>query len=188
MNIKDLKIILASGSPRRIQMLSDEGCNVQVVKPNCAEDLHAELEPHQAVMALALRKALNVGRQEGLVIAADTVVVHNGRIIGKPKDEEDAFNILSELNGQRHQVVSGVCLLHNLTGFTLVFYDSTDVYFKEYSSDDIRSYIATGEPMDKAGAYAIQGLFAEYVDRMEGAYDNVVGLPLEKIKRVLADR
>ncbi len=188
MLLKDKHIILASGSPRRIKILEDDGINFTVVKPTCEENIHLDLTPAQTVMALALRKALSVGPQNGLVLACDTVVVHNGKVIGKPKNEDDAFRILSELNGQKHEVISGVCILQNYPKFTLVFSSLTGVYFKRYSDEYIREYIKTGEPMDKAGAYAIQGAFRKNIDHIEGAYDNVVGFPYEEIKeRLLND-
>lgn len=166
-------------------MLKEDGVNFTVIKPGCDEDLHIDLTPAETVMALALRKATAIGEQENMILACDTVVVHDGRVIGKPKDEEDAFAILSELNGKKHEVISGVCIWQPSKGVKLLFNTVTSVYFKEYTDEYIREYIKTGEPMDKAGAYAIQGLFGEKIDHIEGPYDNVVGFPLEEIKKRL---
>lgn len=185
MFLKDKHIILASGSPRRINMLKEDGIDFTVIKPGCEENINLDLTPAQTVMSLALRKAMAIGPQDGMILACDTVVVHNGKVIGKPRDEEDAFAILSELNGQAHEVISGVCILDQSENLKMVFNSVTKVFFKEYSDEYIREYIKTGEPMDKAGAYAIQGLFSEKIDHIEGAYDNVVGFPYEEIKRKL---
>ena len=168
-------------------MLKEDGVNFAVIKPGCEEDIALDLTPAQTVMSLALRKALDIGPKDEMVIACDTVVVHGGRVIGKPKDEEDAFAILSELNGQVHEVISGVCIIDASENLKLVFSSVTKVYFKEYTDEYIREYIKTGEPMDKAGAYAIQGLFSENIDHIEGAYDNVVGFPYAEIKARLKE-
>ena len=185
MLLKDKHIILASGSPRRINMLKEDGINFIVIKPGCDENINTKLTPAQTVMSLALRKALAIGPQDGMILACDTVVVHNGRVIGKPEDEDDAFAILSELNGDVHEVISGVCILDSADNIKLVFNSITKVFFKKYSDEYIREYIKSGEPMDKAGAYAIQGLFGENIDHIEGAYDNVVGFPYTEIKERL---
>ncbi len=166
-------------------MLKEDGIEFTVIKPGCDEDIKLDLSPAETVMALALRKALAIGPQDDLVLACDTVVVHEGRVIGKPKGEDDAFAILSELNGKMHKVISGVCIWQPSANIKLVFNSVTEVYFKEYSEDYIREYIKTGESMDKAGAYAIQGLFCENIDHINGAYDNVVGFPYAEIQQRL---
>ena len=196
MEIRNANVILASGSPRRIDMLRADGIEPQIVRPDCEENIHIELTPRQEVMALALRKNLRAVEMlreqgslpaEGIVLSADTMVVLDGFPIGKPADEEDAFRILSELNGRMHTVCSGACICDLSTGRRLVFSEGTDVYFMQYTGEDIRAYIATGEPMDKAGAYAIQGGFAPYVTRTDGPMDNVIGFPYGTIKRILAE-
>ena len=195
MEINETAVILASGSPGRIDMLRADGIEPLVVRPDCEENIHIALTPRQEVMALALRKNLRAVEMlkeqgglpaEGIVLSADTMVVLDGVPIGKPADEEDAFRILSELNGRMHTVCSGACLFDLATGRRLVFSEDTDVYFMQYTDEDIRAYIATGEPMDKAGAYAIQGGFAPYVTHTDGPMDNVIGFPYGTIKRVLA--
>ena len=196
MDLKKTNVILASGSPRRVDMLRADGVEPRIVKPDCSEEIHMPLDPRQEVMALALRKNLRAVSMlkeegtlpaEGVVLSADTMVVLDGVPIGKPADEEDAFRILSALNGRKHTVCSGACLFDLSTGRRLVFSEETDVYFMEYTVQDILSYIATGEPMDKAGAYAIQGGFAPYVTRTEGPLDNVIGFPYGTIKRILEE-
>ncbi len=193
--MKEPNVILASGSPRRIDMLRADGIEPLIVKPDCEEKIHIALSPAQEGMALALRKNLRAAEMlaeqgklpaEGVILSADTMVVLDGVPIGKPADEEDAFRILSSLNGKMHTVCSGACLCDLSTGRRLLFSEATDVYFMEYTEEDIRAYIATGEPMDKAGAYAIQGGFAPYVTRTEGTLDNVIGFPYETIRRVVS--
>ena len=194
MDLKQTNVILASGSPRRVDMLRADGIEPLIVRPDCEENIHIPLTPAQEVMALALRKNLRAVEmlaehgilpQEGVVLSADTMVVLEGTPIGKPADEADAFRILSELNGRKHTVCSGACLYDLASGRRLLFSENTDVYFMTYTDEDIRAYIATGEPMDKAGAYAIQGGFAPYVTHTDGPLDNVIGFPFGTIKRVL---
>ncbi|MBP5750015.1 MAG: septum formation protein Maf [Firmicutes bacterium] len=195
MTIKETAVILASGSPRRIDMLRADGVEPVIVKPDCEENIHMDLTPKQEVMALALRKNLRAVEMlreqgelpaEGVVLSADTMVVLDGVPIGKPSDREDAFRILSELNGKKHTVCSGACICDLSSGRRLLFSEETDVHFMRYTDEDIRAYIATGEPMDKAGAYAIQGGFAPYVTHTEGPLDNVIGFPYGTIKNILA--
>lgn len=185
----DLSIILASGSPRRIEMLQDRGITPTVMIPEVDESVRLSLSPRQLVMCLALKKALAAeaelkekGRPLGdsLLIAADTVVYSN-RVIGKPGSEQEAFDILWSLRGGQHTVFSGVCLLGTAQRIRRVFSCGTRVKFSDYSEEDIRRYIATKEPMDKAGAYAIQGGFAPYVEYVVGPRDNVIGFPLDGI-------
>lgn len=188
------KITLASGSPRRIEMLEKLGVDVQVVRPDVEEGDRLSLTPGQLVMFLALKKALFVEAQlredgnllsDSLLLSADTIVYADG-VIGKPESEQDAFRILSLLRGKMHTVYSGVCLLGTEKHLRHVFFRKTKVFFKEYTDADIEKYIASGEPMDKAGAYAIQGGFAPYIDHIEGDLDNVIGLPLVGIQEELA--
>ena len=194
MDLKQTNVILASGSPRRIDMLRADGIEPLIVRPDCEENIHIALTPAQEVMALALRKNLRAVEmlkeqgalpQEGVVLSADTMVVLDETPIGKPSDEEDAFRILSELNGRKHTVCSGACLYDLASGRRQLFSENTDVYFMTYTDEDIRAYIATGEPMDKAGAYAIQGGFAPYVTHTDGPLDNVIGFPYGTIRRML---
>ena len=185
-----MHIILASGSPRRIGMLHDMGIQPEILVPEVDEAVHLDLTPRQMVMCLALKKAQAAetllkeekrSARKALVIAADTVV-YADRVIGKPGSEEEAFDILRFLRGRMHTVYSGVCLVSDSLGIRRVFACETQVKFTNYTADDIRRYIATGEPMDKAGAYAIQGGFAPYVEYIIGPRDNVIGFPLGAIK------
>ena len=125
------------------------------------------------------------GFPEDTVISADTIVVLDGKILGKPKDEEDAFRMLSSLSGRTHEVFTGVCVLHS--GRRLIFAERTEVSFFPLSEDEIRAYIATGEPADKAGAYGIQGKGCTLVKAISGDYNNVVGLPVAGLNRLLKE-
>jgi len=187
------KIILASSSPRRIEIIKANGIEPIIIPPDVEETLPSGIQPHDAVLFLALKKALHVETialerklTEHIVISADTIVVFNDSIIGKPVDEEDAYNILSRLNGQSHTVLTGVCLIDVGTPHREVFYETTSVLFKTYSHDELVEYIKTPEPYDKAGGYAIQGAFSKYIDHIDGSYNNVVGFPWERILKTLA--
>lgn len=176
------RIILASGSPRRAEILASHGVDFTVMTSDAEEKLEAETDPKTACMYLALKKALAVREKvkEGIIIAADTIVVSGGQIIGKPADEEDAFETLKKLRNGSHSVMTGVALCDAGAENTRVFCEETHVFFSDYTDEDILAYIRTGEPMDKAGSYAIQGGWAEFVERIEGDYSNVVGLPWDR--------
>lgn len=186
-------IILASASPRRIEMFRDNGIDVKVMPADIDETLPEGIKAADAVMFLALKKALHIekklideGGRGSIVIAADTVVFEDG-ILGKPADENDAFEMLKLLRGRSHYVATGVAVIEAGGSYRKVFYDRTEVEFTDYSDDEIRAYIATGEPMDKAGAYAIQGGFGKYVKEYRGSYKNIVGFPWEKFEREISD-
>ncbi len=186
------KLILASSSPRRIEMLRKNGIDPVIIPPDVDEDLPLNMDPKEAVMHLALKKARYVetiaidrySKEPSLVIGADTVV-YLDRIIGKPKDREEAFAILDHLRGREHFVATGVAILKAGTGEKKVFCDITKVFFKNYSDEDIRAYIDTEEPYDKAGGYAIQGAWGKMVTHIIGDYDNVMGFPWTRIKQEL---
>ncbi len=196
------RIILASASPRRIEILRTHGVEAEVVPADVDESLPEGTEPRMACMYNALKKALYVeniimkeaaetdaatgtARQpDALIIAADTIV-YDGRILGKPADDDDAFRTLSELRARTHQVMTGVAVVDTGKLDKRVFCEITSVSFDDYSDDDIRAYIATGEPADKAGSYAIQGLWSSHVTDTEGDYFNVIGLPWERLRREL---
>lgn len=177
------QIILASGSPRRKNMLKNEGIPVNIVIPEVEEFFPENLSKEEVAMYLALKKALAVESQceKGIIIAADTIV-YKDEIIGKPRDYKEAVYILNKLRGTEHQVVTGVAILKKETSERRIFFETTKVYFKNYDDDTIEKYIQTGELWDKAGAYAIQGQGSQFIERIEGDYDNVVGLPLQKLK------
>ena len=182
------KIILASASPRRKDLLAKAGISFTVI-PAAGEEKRTSEDPGEAVQQLARDKAEWVAQslaecEEGtLVIGSDTIVVFENRILGKPKDRRDAAETLEKLQGNTHQVYTGVTVLERKAGKWVehTFFESTDVTFYPVSREEIQDYIATGEPMDKAGSYGIQGLFGIYVKGICGDYNNVVGLPVARL-------
>ena len=182
------RIILASASPRRRELLERAGVNFEVI-PASGEENRTSDDPKEAVQQLARDKAVSVMHtveesEDGtIVIGSDTVVVFENMILGKPHDTEDAVNTLKKLQGNIHQVYTGVSVWEKKAGVWTehTFYESTDVTFYPVSDEEIRAYVATGEPMDKAGSYGIQGLFGIYVKGICGDYNNVVGLPVARL-------
>jgi septum formation protein len=180
-------LILASSSPRRKQLLTQAGYRFEVIPANIPEHRLPKEEPGAFVTRLAREKARfvfdNLARAgkagELLVLGADTIVVAPDEVLGKPVDDEDAARMLRLLSGRTHQVVTGVCLISNQA--TEVAAETTSVTMGELAEAEIAAYIATGEPMDKAGAYAIQGYAARWIPRIEGCYFNVVGLPIARV-------
>ena len=186
-----MKIILASGSPRRKELLEREGLDFLVIPADCEEV--AEPGPaRDVVVSLAKQKALWVAEKEKkringdtIVIGADTVVSLDDVILGKPKDREDAFSMLSSLSGREHEVYTGVALVSGDGKVMEAFSVCTKVRFRRMTDDEINGYIDTGEPMDKAGAYGIQGFCARYIKGIKGDYNNVVGLPIGHLYQLL---
>ena len=180
-----MKTILASASPRRKELLTLAGIEYEVIVSQCEETLPDGITPDKAVEELARQKAEDVfsRNSDAMVIAADTVVALGNTILGKPKDEADAFNMLSSLSGRRHTVFTGVCI--KTKDKTDIFHVATEVEFYDLTEKEIRDYIATKEPMDKAGAYGIQGKGFVLVKGIHGDYFNVVGLPLAETVRHL---
>lgn len=177
-----MKIILASKSPRRKEILETMGVSFEIDVADVDESVSDDFSPVEAVCEISKRKAQRIAERHGedeIVISADTVVVIDGKIIGKPKDKEDAFCILKNLSGRTHEVYTGFTVCAN--GKTKTDFEVTKVHFKELCDDDIRRYIETGEPMDKAGAYGIQQKGNLFVDYIHGDYYNVVGFPISKI-------
>lgn len=174
-------LYLASQSPRRTKLLTQVGIDHTVVSSTYEESNESYDNPIEMVKAQALGKArCAVGvPDESIVLGADTIVVLDNKVLGKPYDESDARHMLEHLSGRAHSVITGVALL--IKGKEVVFYNETKVYFKHLAPFEIESYIASGEPMDKAGAYGIQGKGALWVDKIEGSYTNVVGLPVEHV-------
>ena len=183
-----MEFILASGSPRRRQLLDQIGIRSFVVRPPDAdESLPAGIEPGAAVELLSARKgeaARALADPDALILAADTVVALDGAILGKPRSREEAVSMLTALSGRTHQVYTGVTLLRGEE--TLTEHEVTAVTFRPLTAAEIDAYVASGEPMDKAGAYGIQGLGALLAERLEGDYFNVMGLPLCRLGRMLA--
>ncbi len=182
-----MDIILASQSPRRRELLERMGVrDFRVVTPDIDEHMDRELPPEELVRRISLEKALAVQEQEGntsIIIAADTVVALDGAVLGKPADELEAFKMLSTLSGCRHQVYTGMTVLRGEEKYTVS--EETTVTFRELSAEEIDRYIATGEPMDKAGAYGIQGYGALLVSGIQGDYYNVMGLPVCRLGMLL---
>lgn len=183
-------LILASGSPRRKELLGQAGIPF-VVKPSEVDEENAELagEPEQKAERLAWLKASDVAEKyrEGLVLGADTIVVLEDTIFGKPKDDEDAVRMLTLLSGRRHRVITGIAILDVVGGRSITGHEVTWVTFARLSPEEIRAYVHTGECRGKAGAYAVQGIGALLVERIEGCYSNVVGLPLMRLRRMLEE-
>ncbi len=196
------QIILASQSPRRKELLEQIGLEFEIC-PAKGEEIITKTIPEEVVMELSKQKAEEVAAMVSsygeshkeittpsdiLVIGADTVVAYDGRILGKPKDEADAKAMLTMLSGNTHSVFTGVTLvLIDKSGRAgeLVFYEKTDVKMHTMTEEEIDRYIATGEPMDKAGSYGIQGKCAIYIEKIDGDYNNVVGLPITRIYQEL---
>lgn len=189
---KDRTYILASGSPRRIEMMKKHGIRPVVHPAEIDENIPPEHGMCQMVMFLALKKAKAVEAEylasDGkapIIIAADTIV-YKDEIMGKPEDREDAFRMISSLRNDVHFVVTGCALVEAGMQNARVFAEITKVFVKDFSDEELNAYLNTDEPYDKAGAYAIQGIFSKHIDHIEGDYDNVVGFPWERIEKELA--
>ena len=173
--------ILASGSPRRRELLQQIGCEFRVLVSDAEEDADPGLPPETLVMKNARTKALAVAKMDGSlpVLGADTAVFLEGQIYGKPVDEEDARRMLRMLAGKTHQVSTGIAFVKDGEVFSDAV--TTDVHFGEMTAEEIDLYVATREPMDKAGGYALQGCAAAFIEGIRGSYSNVVGLPLHAV-------
>nr|MBR4280029.1 septum formation protein Maf [Clostridia bacterium] len=182
--MNDITLILASASPRRRELLGLTGLSFRVDAPDVDET--CSLPPREAVMELSRRKALAAAQLHPgcVILAADTLVAVDDAALGKPRDAEDAFRMLSSLSGRWHQVCTGVTVVDK-DGTLHCETDVTDVHFEAMSEDAIRRYIATGEPMDKAGAYAVQGIAGLWIDQLRGSHTNVIGLPMALTRRLL---
>ena len=187
--MNDTTLILASASPRRRELLSLTGLPFRIDAPDVDET--CSLPPREAVKELSRRKALAAAKLHPgcVILAADTLVSVDEKALGKPQDAEDAFRMLSGLQGRTHQVYTGVALVKKQTGKTEVssFFEQTDVTMYPMGEEEIRGYIATSEPKDKAGAYGIQGRAAIFVKEIRGDYNNVVGLPIGRLYQELKD-
>ncbi len=186
------RIVLASASPRRRQLLEMVGIEIDVIPSSCDEHIEP-CRPSEMAERLSKKKCLNVAeiqkhngnREHRLFIGADTIVVLDGQILGKPKDPEDAFITLKMLSGRTHEVYTGVTILDAEEGKTCSFTEKTEVTMFVVNDSDIRAYVETGEPMDKAGSYGIQGKGAFLVEKINGDYYNVVGLPVARLLQIL---
>ena len=186
--VSEFKIVLASSSPRRIELFASLGICFNHISPDVEED-NTSMDPIERVERNSLKKAESIQDQhlDSLIIGSDTVVSHGKEIMGKPVDKSDAVNMLRKLSGKCNIVYSGVSVLDQRSGKNLTRHAITKVWFNELSEEHIRDYVNSGEPMDKAGAYGIQGLGGELVEMIEGSYSNVVGLPLELLTEMLSD-
>lgn len=190
---QNYRIILASTSPRRRELIALLNRPFEVVPSHADEDTPEDYTPEQIVEELALRKAKAVydsyeSSMEGaIVVGSDTIVVIDGMVLGKPKDEEDAYRMLGMLQDRKHEVYSGVACISGDTGQIIVNHRKTTVKMKAQSHEEILAYIRTKEPFGKAGSYAIQGIGSVLIDSIEGCYFNVVGLPLSLLSEQLAE-
>ncbi len=186
-----MHFILASGSPRRKEILEELGYLFEIKTGDFDESTVALDDPKEGVQKLALGKALAAVQQPGLYLGSDTVVVLDGVVMGKPSDEQDAFRMLRSLSGRTHEVCTGVALVtvgeDGTVEHTETFVEATEVTFFELTDEEIDRYIRTGEPMDKAGAYGIQGLGRVLVEGIRGDYETVVGLPAARVYRALRE-
>ena len=183
------KIVLASGSPRRKELLRQIGVSFRIDPSHMPEHAPAHLTPRERAETLAAAKALDVAKRHrhAIVIGSDTIVEVDGHILGKPVDTGDARRILGILSGKRHTVVTAVSVCDSETGRTLTRSIETAVYMKKISEEEIAAYVASGEPLDKAGAYGIQARGAVFVDRIEGDHFAVVGLPVGPLADMLKE-
>ena len=181
------KIILASASPRRREILKLTGLKFSVCPGSYEEDLDLPLRPRELARHLSCKKAEAVANKyrNAIVIAADTFIVFKDRLLGKPRNEKDAEKMLKMLNGRSHSVITGFTIIDTGNNKTLSRSVSTMVYFKKLSIEDIRAYVRTKEPLDKAGAYAVQGLGAVFIEKIKGDFFNVMGLPLSALTESL---
>jgi septum formation protein len=186
-NIKT--IILASASPRKKEILKKTGLKFKVYESDYEEKMDLGLKPHELARFLSREKARDVARRhrDALVIAADTIVVLRGRLFGKPRNEEQAKEMLRALSGKAHSVITGFTIIDTAGKKEISRSVESKVFFKRLSADEIETYIRSGEPLDKAGSYGVQGLGAVLVKRIEGDFFNVVGLPLNALAESLKE-
>lgn len=191
--MENRKIVLASASPRRRELLKQVGFT-PVVVPSQVKEIITKTQPEEVVMELSAQKAEDVAKSyekithAAVIIGSDTVVAAEGEILGKPKDVEDAARMIAMIQGRTHQVYTGVTMIFAQTGERVMFAEKTDVEVYPMTENQIQRYIETGEPMDKAGGYGIQGCFAAYIKGISGDYNNVVGLPVGRVCQELFAR
>ena len=183
------KIVLASASPRRKELLQKIGLKFEVDAGNCAEEIDPALKPDEIVRRISIEKAHAVAsrHKDAVIIAADTIGVIGTKLLGKPHTVVEARKMLAQISGKSHEVITGFTVLDTATNKIVSGTVSTAVYVKKLSKQEIDAYVRTGEPLDKAGAYGIQGLGAVIVEKIEGDYYNVVGLPLNALAEALRE-
>lgn len=181
------KIILASSSPRRKEILSKLQLPFEVQVGDYEEDMTLPFPPVELAKFLSNGKAESVSKNnsDAIIIAADTFIVHENKVLGKPKTESGAFEMLKMLSGKENDIVTGVTIIDASTNKKISFHEITKVFMREISDEEINAYIKTGEPMDKAGSYALQGLGAIFINRIEGDFFNAMGLPLYRLAEEL---
>lgn len=189
-----MKIILASKSPRRKEILSMITNNFEVIVSNVEEKMDEKLAPIDQVKNLAYIKAKAVFDEtknygDRVIIGSDTIVVKDGKIYGKPKEHDDAMSMLKELRNAKHDVMTGLCIIYEKDGIIneVLDVDVTSVYINDVTDNELEKWIATNEAYDKAGGYAIQGKFGVFIDKIEGNYFTVVGLPIHKVYSMIKD-
>lgn len=184
-NNQSVRLILASGSPRRRELLAKMGYAFETCSPDVDE--HVPGHARDIVRTLAERKARAAASHydSGVIIASDTLVSLDGAPLGKPMDEQDAHRMLRALSGREHEVFSGVCVMDAATGRNEVRVERTGVWFRVLADEEIDRYIATGDPMDKAGSYGIQGEGRAFVERLDGSFENVMGFPVNVVRELL---
>lgn len=183
-------IILASQSPRRQQLLEQIGLEFEIVASKLEEVIDADISAHEVAMSLAKQKCLDVAsnvKGDYIIIAADTIVVNSGKILGKPKDKVEAFEMLNSLNGIWHEVITGLCLYRTIDGIQKNEFVKTRVKMSHSTEDFLHWYVSTGEPLDKAGSYGIQGFGAMLVEEIQGCFYNVMGLPINRLCSMLGE-
>lgn len=184
------EIILASASPRRQQLLNQIGIKFEIVPSAIEEIMDRQLKPSEVAISLAEQKCKDVASKiynECIVIAADTIVVKDNQLLGKPKDERHALDMLKSLNGGWHEVITGLCLYSSYERKYLYSYENTRVKMAESPDEFLEAYVKTKEPLDKAGAYGIQGFGSLIVEKIDGCYFNVMGLPIYKLSCMLKE-
>ena len=183
------EIILASTSPRRAEILAKTNLKFDIIPCEYEEDMTLNMEPAELAQHLALGKARSIVQKHhgAIIIGADTFICFENTVLGKPTTPSDAERMLTMLNGKTNEIISGVAVIDTSTQTEKTFYDITTVHMKDVSQATLQSYVKTGEPLDKAGGYAIQGLGAILVEKIEGDFFNAMGLPLSKLADVLAE-
>lgn len=182
-----MNIVLASASPRRREILENTNIKFDIISSSIDELVLEGESPCHMVMRLAFEKGIDIAskRKSDLVISADTIVVLDNKVLGKPKDEDEARNMITSLSGKTHQVITGISLINLENNKKIIDYVISNVKFKNLSENDINDYIKTKESLDKAGAYGIQGYGALLVEEIQGDYFNIVGLPISKLSDLL---
>lgn len=189
LNLNGRKLILASASPRRANLLKLLGLDFEIIDSHLNENEESYTMPEVHVLELAQKKALKVADKigEGVIVGADTIVVLNKKILGKPKNVREAKIMLAELSGKTHSVYTGIAFVEKPSGNSFSDYEKTEVTFRELQQNEIDEYVKTGSPLDKAGAYGIQDLSAVFVTKVDGCFYNVVGFPITKFYNAMRD-